>query len=141
MEVTCADEIAILSCVHEGIYDFVHTVSHEIAFNLPREPSANGVQNEDRVILHRFSGAALCRMIKLRQNTIKGRKGTVKVTNRHKDALEKELEVLMAMKMTDKSTLPKEIKDHLDEGGLFFFERRIYQLCKSCRQLYSSSHQ
>ena len=29
---------------------FVHTVSHEIVFNLPREPSANGLQNEDRVI-------------------------------------------------------------------------------------------
>ena len=49
---------------------FVHTVSREIAFNLPREPSAYGLQNEDRVILHRFGGAALCRMIKLRQNTI-----------------------------------------------------------------------
>ena len=34
---------------------FVHTESHEIAFPLPREPSANGLQNEDRVILHRFS--------------------------------------------------------------------------------------
>ena len=40
VEVTRADEIAILSCVHEGIYDLVHTVSHEITFNLPREPSA-----------------------------------------------------------------------------------------------------
>ena len=40
VEVTPADEIAILSCVHEGIHDFVHTVSHEITFNLPREPIA-----------------------------------------------------------------------------------------------------
>ena len=63
VEVTRADEIAILSGVHEGIYDFDHTVSHEIAFNLPREPSAYGLQNEDRVILHRFRGAALYRMI------------------------------------------------------------------------------
>ena len=127
VEITRADEIAILSCVHEGIYDFVHTVSHEIALKLPREPesSANGLQNEDRVILHRFGGAALCRMIKLRQNTIKGKKGTLKVTNRHKDELEKELEVLMAMKMTDKSSLPKEIKDHLDEGGLFFLKEEF----------------
>ena len=38
---------------------FVHTVNHEIAFNLPREPIANGLQNEDRVVLHRFAGAAL----------------------------------------------------------------------------------
>ena len=89
--------------------------------NLPREPSANGLQNEERAILHRFGRAALCRMIKLRQNTIKGKKGTVKVPNRHKDELQKELEVLMTMKMTDKSSLPKEIKDYLDEGGLFLF--------------------
>ena len=40
VEVTRTDEIAILSCVHEGIYDFVHTVSHENTFNLPREPIA-----------------------------------------------------------------------------------------------------
>ena len=45
------------------------------------------------------------------------------------DELERELEVLIAMKMTDKRSLPKEIKDHLDEGGLFFLERRIYKLC------------
>ena len=35
VEVTRADEIAILSCVHEGIYDLVQTASHEITFNLP----------------------------------------------------------------------------------------------------------
>ena len=46
MEVSRADEIAILSCVHEGMYDFVHRVSHEIAFNPPYESSAiNGLQN------------------------------------------------------------------------------------------------
>ena len=64
----------------------------------------------------------MCRMIKLRLNTIKDKKGTLKVTSRHKDELERELEVLMAMKMADKSLLPKEIKDHLDEGGLFFLK-------------------
>ena len=36
VEVTRADEIAILSCVHKRIYYFVHTVSHKITFNLPR---------------------------------------------------------------------------------------------------------
>ena len=44
-EVSRADEIAILSCVHEGMYDFVHRVGHEIAFNPPRESSANVLQN------------------------------------------------------------------------------------------------
>ena len=45
MKVSRADEIAILYCVHEGMYDFVRRVSHEIAFNPPRESSANGLQN------------------------------------------------------------------------------------------------
>ena len=74
MDVTRGNEISILSCVHEGIYDFVHTVSLANSLNLPHEPetSATGLQNEDHVILHRFGGAALCRMIKLRQNTIMG---------------------------------------------------------------------
>ena len=74
MDVTRGNEISILSCVHEGIYDFVHTVSLDNSLNLPHEPetSATGLQNDDHVILHRFGGAALCRMIKLRQNTIMG---------------------------------------------------------------------
>ena len=126
-QITRADEIAVLSCIHEGIYDFMHAVSHETALNLPREPetSAGGLPIEDRVILHRFGGVALCRMIKLRQNTIKGVKGTMKVTDRHKEELERELEVLLAMKMSDKSSLPSEIRDHLDEGGLYFLKEEF----------------
>ena len=87
VEVTRGDEISMLSCVHDGIYDFVDTVSLENSLNLPHEPetSATGLQNEYHVILHRFGGAALCRMIKLRQDTIMGRKGTVKVTGSHID--------------------------------------------------------
>ena len=102
-------------------------MSHETALNLPREPeaSAGGLPNEDRVILHRFGGAALCRMIKLRQNTVKGVKGTMKVTDTHREELERELEVLMAMKMSDKSSLPSEIRDHLDEGDLCFLKEKF----------------
>ena len=39
---------------------FVHTVSPELVFNLPHEPSANGLQNKDNVILPRFRGGGLC---------------------------------------------------------------------------------
>ena len=67
VEVSRVDEIAILSCVHEGMYDFVHRVSHEIAFNPPYESSAiNGLQNTVSYF------TVLCGMIKLRQNTIEG---------------------------------------------------------------------
>ena len=54
-------------------------------------------------------------MIKLRENKIKGRKGTIKVTDRHREELENELEVLYAIKMNDKSSLPSELKELLDE--------------------------
>ena len=45
-------------------------------------------------------------MIKLRENTIKDQKGTIKVTDRHKEELENELEVTFPRKMNDKSSLP-----------------------------------
>ena len=102
-------------------YDFTHALSYERVIDLPSK-TGDGLPIEDRIILHRFGGAALCRMIKLRENTIKGRKGTIKVTDRHKEELENELEVLYAMKMNDKSSLPSELKEHLDEGGLYFLK-------------------
>lgn len=64
-------------------------------------------------------------MIKLRQNTIEGKKGTLKITDKHKEELQKELNILLAMKMVDKSSLPSEIKDHLDEGGLYFLKEEF----------------
>lgn len=100
---------------------FMHC--HESVLDLPSKAKASeGLPVEDRINLHRFGGAALCRMIKLRQNTINGKKGTRKITDCHKEQLEKELEVLLAMKMDDKSSLPSELRDHLDEGGLYFLK-------------------
>ena len=118
-----ANRIAVLSCIHEAIYDFTHTLSHESVIDLPSKANtSDGLPIEDRIILHRFGGAALCRMIKQRQNTIKGQKGTVKVTDRHKEELVNDLEVLFAMRMNDKSSLPSELREHLDEGGLYFLK-------------------
>lgn len=74
-EISLVDEIAVLSCIHEGIYDFIHSLSHENALSLPVQDANASVVSEDKVILYRFGGAALCRMIKLRQNTIEGKKG------------------------------------------------------------------
>lgn len=126
MVISHADGIAVLSGIHEAIYDFTHALSHERVIDLPsRANTSDGLPIEDRIILHRFGGAALCRMIKLRENTIKGQKGTIKVTDRHKEELENELEVLFAMKMNDKSSLPSELKEHLDEGGLYFLKEEF----------------
>lgn len=94
MQITRTDEIVVLFCIHEGKYDFTHAMSHETALNLPRKPEtrAGWLPHEDRVILHRFGGADLFRMIKLHHNTIKGVKGTMKLTDRKKE-LERKREV------------------------------------------------
>ena len=123
MDISHADRISVLSGIHEAIYDFIHALSHERVIDLPSKANTgDGLSIEDRTILHRFGGAALCRMIKLRENTIKGRKGTIKVTDRHREELENELELLYAIKMNDKSWLPSDLKEHLDEGGLYFLK-------------------
>ena len=59
--------------------------------------TGDGLPIEDRIILHRFGRA-------------------IKVTDRHREELENELEVLYAIKMNDKSSLPSELKELLDEG-------------------------
>ena len=124
-EMSETDKIVMLSCIFQGIYNFTHALSHQSALsNLSSkaDTSANKLPVEDRVILHRFGGAALCRMIKVRQNTVKGKQGSMNVTDRHKVELERELEVLAAMRMRDKSSLPSELREHLDEGGLYFLK-------------------
>ena len=123
MDISHADRIAVLSGINEAIYDFTHALSHERVIDLPSKANTGGALSiEDRTILHRFGGAALCRMITLRENTIKGRKGTIKVTDRHREELENELELLYAIKMNDKSSLPSDLKENLDEEGLYFLK-------------------
>ena len=91
MVISHADRIAVLSGIHEAIYDFTHALSHRVIDLPSKANTGDGLPIEDCIILHRFGGAALCRMIKLRENTIKGQKGTIKVTDRHKEELENEL--------------------------------------------------
>lgn len=68
--------------------------------------------------------------MRVRQNTIQGKKGTVKVTDRRKGELEIDLAGLIAMKMEDKSHLPPELKDHLYEGGLYFLKEQFLDFLK-----------
>ena len=86
-EISRVDEIVLLSCIHEGIYDFIHSLSHDNALSLPGHDAKASVLSEDKVILYRFGGGALCRMIKLRENAIKSEKGTSKITDKHKEQL------------------------------------------------------
>ena len=46
------DEITVLLCIHEAVYDAAHKFSHENALNLPsQDNSVSGNRVEDRVIL------------------------------------------------------------------------------------------
>ena len=113
------DQISILSCIAEAVYDFVHIheqekTLHEVVMESTKE------QVEDKVILHRLAGAALYRMMKVRRNTVEGKKGSMKVTDSTKGILEDELHLLNRMKRQDMSALPRELNVHLNEGGLYF---------------------
>lgn len=46
----------------------------------------------------------------------------MKITDKHKEELQEKLNILLATKMVDKSSLPSEIKDHLDEVELYFLK-------------------
>ena len=112
MVISHADRIDMLSHIHEARYNFTHALSHERVIDLPSKANTSDrLLIEDHIILCHFGGAALCRMIKLRQNTIKGQKGTIKVIDRHREELKNEVEVLFALKMNDKSLLPLEFKE------------------------------
>ena len=57
VEISRVDEVAVLSGIHEAIYDATHSLSHKILLKLPSQnTSANRYLLEDRVILHRFGG-------------------------------------------------------------------------------------
>ena len=81
---------------------------------------------EDEVTLYRFSGAALHRMIKLREETIRSKKGRRTVTEESKEKMIMELDILLNLRMPEsqKSSLPKALQ-LLDEGGLVFFKSEL----------------
>ena len=114
------DQISLLACITESVYDFAHIYKHEASSNVPAATDDFFV--EDDIILHRFGGAAIYRMEKVLRNTINGKKGTVKVTDTHRRNLDKELEIVLKMKCEDLSTLPRELSVHLNEGGLHFMK-------------------
>lgn len=58
-------------------------------------------------------------MIKLRKETLAGKKGRSKLSSQRKLIMEKELTLLQELLMKDKSDIPSSLKN-LDEGNLIF---------------------
>ena len=61
-------------------------------------------------------------MIKVRRNTISGKKGTRKITHKTREKMVEELKLLDDMKRDSLEGLPTELTEHLNEGGLIFIK-------------------
>lgn len=77
------------------------------------------LREESDDTLYQYCGAALHRMIKLRKETLAGKKGRSKLSSQRKLIMEKELTLLQELLMKDKSDFPSSLKN-LDEGNLIF---------------------
>ncbi|KAL9984460.1 hypothetical protein ACROYT_G006754, partial [Oculina patagonica] len=110
---------AVTGILHSLVYDFAQTESYHLA-----QPPAieQVITPEDDVSLYRMSGAALCKMIKLRKDTLAEKKGKRKPTQVSRDQMELELDLLVKLRETDKSQLPEALKI-LDEGHLTFVKK------------------
>lgn len=116
----------ISAIVHSLVYDFAQSesyASHTSAL-FAKDDDQNNVTPEDEVSLYRISGAALCRMIKLRRETLSNKKGRRHVSAQTRKLMEDELQLLENLKESDKSGLPDALKI-LDEGNLTFFKKNI----------------
>ena len=110
---------AVVSVIHELVYCTIH--SH---IQLKKSTSTSELRNSRLAVesddtLFRYCGAALHRMIKLRKETLQQKKGRGKVSSERRPVMEKEMDVLNALVMKDKSSLSSSLKN-LDEGNLIF---------------------
>lgn len=69
-------------------------------------------------------------MIKLREETIAGKKGCRELSDKRKPVMQKELEILRELLMKDKSNIPASLKT-LDEGNLKFPRTELLPFSKS----------
>jgi len=128
-EVSRGDQISVLACITEAVYDFAHIHSHSKISSNSSTPETQ-LCAEDDVILHRFGGAAIYRMEKVRRNTVNQKKGTMKVTNAHRENLKKELEIIQKMRRDTMKNLPRELSVHLNEGGLHFMKDEMIEFVR-----------
>jgi len=90
-------QFSVLASVTEAVYDFAHIHSHGKILSNNLAPDMQPLWTENDVIPHRFGGAAFYRMEKVERYTINHKKGTMKVTDAHKQNL-KGLEIIRKMR-------------------------------------------
>ena len=140
-DVSRGDQISVLSCIAEAVFDFAHTFSRSKTLSKNSASAETQLAEEELIILHRFGGAAIYRMAKVRKNTIDGRKGTMKVTAARRDNLQKELEIVQKMRRESLTNLPRELVVHLNEGGLHFMKDELLdfvRLADNCTRKFTN---
>ena len=119
------DEVhCVVSVIHELVYSIIH--EHVRLRKTESETAGEGINGrrcqlskESDDTLYRYCGAALQRMIKLRKETLAGKKGRGDLSKQRKPVMEQELEILQQLVMKDKSAISSSLKN-LDEGNVVF---------------------
>ena len=123
----------VLSVMHESVY----SVIHDHVRIKKAETESRGTYNaraqlceESEDTLYRYCGASLHRMIKLREETLAGKKGRGELSGERKPVMTKELQILRELVMKDKSNIPESLKT-LDEGNLKFPRTELLSFLRS----------
>ena len=117
------DVHCVVSVIHALVYAIIH--EHVRLRKTESETAGDGfngrcqLSKESNDTLFRYCGAALQRMIKLRKETLAGKKGRGDLSTQRKPVMEQELEILQQLVMKDKSDISSSLKN-LDEGNLVF---------------------
>ena len=122
---------AVLSVIHETVYSLIH----EHVRIKKAEASSTGTldartRKKTDDILYRYCGASLHRMIKLREETLAGKKGRGELSYKRKPIMEQELQILHELLIKDKTNIPASLKS-LDEGNLMFPRAELLPFLRS----------
>ena len=112
----------VLSVIHEQIYSVIHEhvgLKKAETSNAGTSEQITKLKEESDDILFRYCGASLHRMIKLREETLAGKKGRGELSDKRKPVMKQELEILRELLIKDKTKIPESLKT-LDEGNLMF---------------------
>lgn len=124
---------AVLSVIHESVYSTIH--DH---VQIKKAEIENGGTGQARTVLREeldnimygFCGASLHHMIKLREETLEGKKGHGELSDQRKPIMTKELQILREPLLEDKTNIAASLKT-LDEGNLKFPKTELLPFLRS----------
>ena len=123
----------VLSVLHESVYSVIHDhvrIKKAETESTGTYKARSELYEESEDTLYRYCGASLHRMIKLREETLAGKKGRGELSGERKPVMTKELQILRELLMKDKSNIPESLKT-LDEGNLKFPRTELLSFLRS----------